>query len=188
MNGQNIFPFPPINIPGQSELSSILQQTFEQIQLNGQNLISQTVGASQIVPNSLGTGQISAVISNNNTNLVYTGTWDTGSASSSSSPTGTVGGYNGNYSYSATAGNTIYYQGSVSQFSVIAIQSPTAGQITVSIDGGLPQTVDTYSATTQTATVFTQSMGLSTHSIKITVLGTHNSASTGSNFYFVAIF
>ena len=63
-----------------------------------------------------------------------------------------------------------------------AVQDVDQGQMTVSVDGGAPTTVDDYSATRNANAIVWSSGSLATgtHTVTITVLGQKNAASSGT--------
>ena len=107
-----------------------------------------------------------------NSAIGYSGTW--------LRVTGNSSDYNGTETTSIVTGSTATVSFTGTSVSWIGSTGPGQGQATVTIDGGSPTTVDTYSSSTQYQQVFTRSgLSNSAHTLTIAVAGTKNSRSSG---------
>ena len=106
-------------------------------------------------------------------NIIYTGTWISGVSSSFSEGTAKLSKTPNSYFEFTFTGTGIRW---------ITYLSSNRGQADVYIDGNLISTVDTYSASPKAQKVAFEKLDLSSgsHTIKIVVKGTSNSASTGN--------
>jgi hypothetical protein len=118
---------------------------------------------------------------------------DTTSTSFNGSWSGTnlVGAFNGQVHFSSTAGAFAGPAGPVpaSSLALVATVGPDRGLAQVTVDG-VVATVDLYSPTLQAGQVVWSTGGLSTsvnHTVKVTALGTHNTAATGSRVDYDAL-
>ncbi|HEX4402855.1 MAG TPA: hypothetical protein VHZ98_16155 [Galbitalea sp.] len=86
-----------------------------------------------------------------------------------------------NWSYSAGSTAELHFTGS--QVDLRAVRDSDQGQMAVSVDGSIPLTVDDYAATRSASAVVWTSPALSpgTHVMVVTVLGTKNGSSSGTN-------
>jgi len=127
-----------------------------------------TVDAFDVVPLSA-----TQIFEETNSNIVYTGTWASGSLSSFSGGTGTSSNVTNSSSAFTFTGTGIKW---------VSYLSSNRGKANVYIDDILISTVDTYSALAQSQKVAFEKLDLSSgsHKIKIVVAGTKNSASTGN--------
>jgi len=82
---------------------------------------------------------------------------------------------------SATTGSSYTLRFSGTRVALYGAKAPHLGQASVQIDGGTAVTIDQYAPTRQDNVLIYQSpvLSLGTHSVKITVEGTHQAASTG---------
>lgn len=88
--------------------------------------------------------------------------------------------YLGSVSSASAAGATATAQLPGKALSVIFATGPTAGQAQVSVDGGSPTTVSLYSANAGTLTAPLTTATDAVHTVKITVLGTKGTGSSGT--------
>lgn len=98
------------------------------------------------------------------TSFGYTGTWTTGTSTSY---------YGGTYKLTSTPGAKVTVTAWTDQVSVIGARSTTSGKATITIDGVVKATIDTYGATAayrQTLATITVPYG--EHTITVTNLAT----------------
>ncbi len=109
-----------------------------------------------------------------NSALALTGTW--------ARVTGQSGDFNSTETTSSTANSTATLTFTGTSVQWIGTTGTGYGKATVSIDGGAATTVDTYSSTTKRQQLIYTKTGLTnaSHTIKITVLGTHDFSATAS--------
>lgn len=90
--------------------------------------------------------------------------------------------YEGGDHWSDTAGATASMTFTGTQFVLRGEEGPDKGQFGVSVDGGAQTVVDAYQPNvTDTAALYTSpTLGAGTHTVTVTVLGTHDSSSTGA--------
>lgn len=106
----------------------------------------------------------------------YSGSWvpDTSHAA--------WGNYSGTHTYSHVTGDqaTIQFRGT--EIDVYAVKGPNTGIANVSIDGATPTAVDTFASTNLGDQLISKQTGLTdtTHTLTVTVTGTHSSSSTDS--------
>ena len=91
----------------------------------------------------------------------------------------------GGYRFAATAGAAATFaqtsSTATSSVAVMTYKGPNMGKATIAIDGVVNTTVDLYAAGSPTRATLTYSVPSSTsHSIRVTVLGTKNAASSGT--------
>ena len=114
-------------------------------------------------------------VTDDNGAVSYTGTWSAGAL---------VGAFGGAAHSSSLAGSTASPSTGFSGTGIGLVSSlgPDRGIAQISLDGAVVATVDLYSPTLQTGQVVWSSGGLpaGAHTIKVTVLGTQNPASTGA--------
>ena len=117
----------------------------------------------------------SVATTDDNGAVAYTGTWSTGAL---------LGAYGGAAHSSSLAGSTASPSTGFSGTGIGLVSSlgPDRGIAEITLDGAVVATVDLYSPTLQTGQVVWSTSGLPTgaHTIKVSVLGTHNPASSGT--------
>jgi hypothetical protein len=96
--------------------------------------------------------------------------------------TGITDMYAGTAHWDPTAGATATFTFTGNEAALHAVQDVDQGQMTVSVDGGTPTTVDDYSATRNANAIVWTSGALAsgTHTVTITVLGQKDAASSGT--------
>ena len=96
--------------------------------------------------------------------------------------TGQSGDFNSTETTSSTLNSTATLTFTGTSVQWIGTMGPNNGKASVSIDGGAATTVDTYSSTTKRQQLIYTKTGLTnaSHTIKITVLGTHDFSATAS--------
>ncbi|TDE11145.1 alpha-L-fucosidase [Jiangella asiatica] len=109
----------------------------------------------------------------NDSAITYTGSWEPGGASD---------GYNGTRHVSRTAGSAAELTFEGTGVAVLAQTRPGHGIAAISVDGGEPHLVDTYSPTRQDQVVVWETTGLApgAHTVRIEVTGTKNPAATNT--------
>jgi hypothetical protein len=99
--------------------------------------------------------------------------------------TGAWGGWvnSANQATTTTSGPSATYSFTGTQVSWVSTKGADRGKASVSVDGGAPTTVDLYSATVTPSSVVFARSGLidGPHTIKITLLGTHNTAAASTS-------
>jgi hypothetical protein len=111
-----------------------------------------------------------------------TGTHLTYSGSGWGSTTGIWDMYAGTARWDPSSGNTASLTFSGTEVAVHAVKDTDQGIMSISVDGGTPVSVDDYAATRFASGVVWTSSALSTgsHTLTITVTGSHNGSSSGS--------
>lgn len=82
------------------------------------------------------------------------------------------------------ATQTVKYRFTGTYIAVVSWKSTDAGQISVSIDGKAPETVDLYASVSQRIDVWEANLPLGSHEITVTCLNAKNASSTNYYFYF----
>jgi hypothetical protein len=110
------------------------------------------------------------------------GTHVTYSGSGWGQTTGVADMYAGTAEWNSVSGQTATLSFTGTQVAIHAVRDVDQGIMTISVDGGTPTTVDDYAATRLANGVVWSSPTLASgsHSITITVTGTHNGSSSGS--------
>ena len=92
-----------------------------------------------------------------------------------------TGAYGDTVRRSRATGSTATFTFSGTQISLLATTAPSRGKIQIFLDGINQGVIDMYSATTKTRqVVFSRALGAGTHTLRIKVLGTRNSAATAT--------
>ena len=117
----------------------------------------------------------SVATTDDNGAVSYAGTWATGAL---------AGAYGGAAHSSSLAGSSAGLSTGFSGTGIglVSTLGPDRGIAEITLDGAVVATVDLYAPTLQTGQVVWSTGGLpaGAHTVKVTVLGTHNAASTGA--------
>jgi C1A family cysteine protease len=120
----------------------------------------------------VGTLATATRVEQTDSHLVWTGTWGTLSSTS----------YSGSSAKSVNAAGSVTIKFSGVSLNVISAKARSYGRMSISLDGGAATTVDLYSySTSYKQTVWSSGfLANTTHTVKITWLGTKSSSATGT--------